>query len=181
MTEKTNIKTHWLQTPNKNYLGHFDLPEGNDVILTIAAAGWKEVKNPVINISAAKRVIQFVEKYSWVKPFICNEINAEAILKSTGEKYMESSIGKKIKLGVSKTKVKGEEVNCLRVRIVAQNLLNTDKVDANQVKEIQALLNETDKTAIDICGAYKVESLKDIPKVRAAQIIKRLKEISKKP
>ena len=28
-------KTHWLQNPNKNYLGHQDLPNGKPVVLTI--------------------------------------------------------------------------------------------------------------------------------------------------
>ena len=40
------MKTHWLQSPNKNYLGHWDLPEGKDLILTIESAQWEEVKNP---------------------------------------------------------------------------------------------------------------------------------------
>ena len=41
---KENIKTHWLYSPNKNYLGHQDLPNGEDVVLTIASANWETVK-----------------------------------------------------------------------------------------------------------------------------------------
>jgi hypothetical protein len=37
-------KTHWLQTPNKNYLGHWDLPNGKDIIVTISSAGWEDLK-----------------------------------------------------------------------------------------------------------------------------------------
>ena len=53
-----NTKTHWLQSPNKNYLGHWDLPEKEDLILTIESAKWEEVKNPIINVSESKRVIR---------------------------------------------------------------------------------------------------------------------------
>ena len=28
-----NEKTHWLQSPNKNYLGHWDLPESNEAVV----------------------------------------------------------------------------------------------------------------------------------------------------
>ena len=110
MTEKE--KTHWLQNPNKNYLGHWDLPNGNPVILTIISAQWEEVKNPIINKSEAKRVIRFKESSKWVKPMICNQINAQMILKTTGEKYMEDCAEKRIKITVSQTKVQGEEVDC---------------------------------------------------------------------
>lgn len=35
-------KTHWLQSANKNFLGHPDLPSGKDVILTIESAKIEE-------------------------------------------------------------------------------------------------------------------------------------------
>lgn len=108
-------KTHWLQSPNKNYLGHWDLPEDRDLILTIKSASWEEVKNPIINKSEAKRVIRFFED---VKPFICNQINAQSIVKSTGVKYLEESGGEKIALFISSTKDmrSGEYVDCIRIR-----------------------------------------------------------------
>jgi len=173
-------KTHWLQNPNKNYLGHWDLPSGCPVILTIVSAQWEEVKNPIINKSEAKRVIRFKEVDKWVKPMICNQINAQMILKSTTEKYMEDCAGKKIKIAVSQTRVKGEEVDCLRVMNVKQEFLQGIKVSAKQVKEIQELLDKTDKSANDICGAYQVESLKDLPAIKFGYIIQRLKGSQKK-
>jgi hypothetical protein len=170
-------KTHWLQNPNKNYLGHWDLPNGQDVILTIESAKWEEVKNPITNKSDAKRVIRFKESGSWVKPFICNQVNAQTILKSTGHKFMEDCAGSRIKIGVGQTKVKGEEVDCLRVRNIAQNALEPTKISNEQVKEIQKLIEKTDKSAQDICKAYKVDSLKDLNISAYNSIIKRLKEM----
>jgi hypothetical protein len=108
------MKTHWLQSPNKNYLGHWDLPEA-DLELTISSAKWEEVKNPIINKSEAKRVIRFKEDY---KPLICNQGNAQSIIKSTGVKYMEDSPGQKIRLYIGKhfDRVSKEEIDCIRIR-----------------------------------------------------------------
>lgn len=106
-------KTHWLSSPNKNYLGHWDLPEAKDLILTIASAQFEEVKNPITHQSDAKKVIRWKENY---KPFIVNATNANSIIKSTGQKYLEDSIGCKIALYISQTKVMGDLVDCIRVR-----------------------------------------------------------------
>ena len=181
MTEKT----HWLQNPNKNYLGHWDLPSGQDVILTIKSAGWKAIKNPITNSVSDGRVIEFKETYSWLKPFICNQVNAQSILKSTNEKFMEDCVGKRIKIGVSETKMYSKEsssmetVDCLRVRIVKQSDLEPKKINTNQVKEIQELVDKTHKSAADICGAYKVDSLKDLRLSSFASIVKNLKGMVK--
>lgn len=108
-------KTHWLQSPNKNYLGHWDLPNGNDLTLTIKSARWEEVKNPITGRSEAKRVIRFEEDF---KPMICNQTNAQAIIKSTGVKFMEDSQGCRIQLfvGTHKDRATKEDVDCIRIR-----------------------------------------------------------------
>lgn len=125
-------KTHWLQNPNKNYLWHQDLPNWEDIILTIKSWEWEEVKNPVVNTTEIKRVIRFQEK---VKPFICNETNAETIMKVTQTKYIEDAIWKQIQLYVSQTKVKREMVDCIRIK----ETLPQPKIDnTNALK----LLNE---------------------------------------
>ena len=115
-----NAKTHWLQSPNKNYLGHWDLPEKGDLILTISSAKWEEVENPILKKNDPKKfeahkVIRFKEDY---KPLICNQTNAAAIIKSTGIKYMEDSTGQKIQLfiGVHFDRVNKENIDCVRIR-----------------------------------------------------------------
>lgn len=108
-------KTHWLQSPNKNYLGHWDISENEDLILTIESAMWEEVKNPIINQSEAKRVIRFKED---VKPLICNQTNAQSIVNSTGVRYMEDSKGCKIALYISQIKDRKTKdmIDCIRIR-----------------------------------------------------------------
>ena len=57
-----NKKTHWLSSPNKNYLGHWDLPENKDLILTIKSGGYEMVKNPTNGKTTEKKVVHFAEK-----------------------------------------------------------------------------------------------------------------------
>jgi len=170
-------KTHWLQNPNKNYLGHWDLPGGKPVILTITSVKWEEVKNPIINKSDSKRVIRFKETDKWVKPMICNQINSQTIMKSTGEKYMEDSVGKRIKIAVSQTKVKGEEVDCLRIVNVPQSHLEDKIINQDQFKALEVLLEKANKNKIEFCGAMGIDSVAELPAVKLVGVMKRLNEI----
>lgn len=170
-------KTHWLQNPNKNYLGHWDLPNGQDAILTISSAAWEEVENPIIRTSEAKRVIRFKENENWIKPFICNQINAQSILKVTGQKFMEDCEGFRIKIGIGQTKVKGEEVDCLRIRNVKSESLQPAKIDTKQIQTLQNMIDKTDKTAQDICAAYKIGSLAELNISAYESVVKRLGEM----
>lgn len=108
-------KTHWMQSPNKNYLGHWDLPESGEMIVTIKSAKWEEVKNPINNKSEVKRVIRFKED---IKPLICNQTNAQSIVRSTGIKFMEDSEGASICLYLDsvRDRILKEDVDCIRVR-----------------------------------------------------------------
>ena len=142
-------KTHWLQSPNKNYLGHWDLPEKEDLILTIKSAQWEEVKNPIINKSEAKRVIRFEED---VKPFICNQTNANSILKATGCKYMEDSNGQKVSLFISnvidrRTK---EDIDCIRIR--------TESIKVKP--ELKTGSKEFEKVVEAVKNGYTIEDVK---------------------
>jgi hypothetical protein len=114
-------KTHWLSSPNKNYLGHWDLPENEDLILTIKSAGFEEVINPTVRENhpdriKLKKVIHWVEK--GYKPLIVNQKNSMAIYKSTSTRYIEDSIGKKLQLyiGQDRSPQSRDLVDCVRVR-----------------------------------------------------------------
>jgi len=167
-------KTHWLQNPNKNYLGHWDLPNGNDIILTIKSAQWEEVKNPIINISDAKRVIRFVED---VKPFICNQTNAQTILKATKQSFMEDCLNMKIVLTIGMTKVKGENVDCLRVKNIPQDQLQEKSITEKQKEELENLLEQAKKDKIEFCKVMRIRSLHKLPESKYIKVVKRLNEI----
>lgn len=173
--EKQATKTHWLQTPNKNYLGHWDLPNGRDLVLTIKSAQWEEVKNPIINVSEAKRVVRFQEPD--IKPFICNETNAQSILRSTNMKYMEDSIGLKIKLCLAQVRLKGESVDCLRIKEVPQSELNFQYISEEQRGKIQELIGNSGKSTQEICTIMQIGSLSELPLIKYENMCKRLKEL----
>lgn len=168
-------KTHWLESPNKNYLGHQDLPNGNDIILIIKKAKWEEVKNPITQVSTSKRVIRWKDKN--IKPFICNETNAKAILKSTKEKYMEDCEGKRIKLTISTTKVMGDMVDCIRVSKISISNEKENTITKEQLKELTILLYDAKKNETDFCKAMKINELKNLQASKLNAIVKRLKEI----
>lgn len=127
-------KTHWLKNPNKNYLGHWDLPEEKDLVLTIESAEWEIVVNPVDRKEEEKRVIRFKEKK--YKPMICNQTNAESIIYSTGVKYMEDAKGSTIELYIDKVRdsFTKKMVDCIRVR------RNPTKKIQERKEELEALL-----------------------------------------
>lgn len=169
--EKTHEKTHWLSNQNKNYLGHFDLPSGQDQILTIHTAQWEAVENPRTKVKQEKRVIRFVENYPWVKPFICNETNAKTIYTISKKAYMEDCGGLKIKLGIDKTKMKGEEVDCIRIRNVN---VNDHKITLEQVQKVKDLCNQKNTPIEKILNAYKIGTLEDLSSAKFDQVIKTL-------
>lgn len=130
---KQQEKTHWLSNPNKNYLGHWDLPNGEDLTLTIKSAAWEEVKNPILNTKEAKRVIRFNENF---KPMICNQTNAKSIMKVTNLNFMEDAVGSAITLFIDTTidKKTKERIDCIRVRPFVKEVKPVQKtiLDDNQ-------------------------------------------------
>ncbi len=172
-------KTHWLESPNKNYLGHWDLPNGKDQILTIKSASWELVESPMTGRSKEKRVIMFVETYEWIKPFICNSTNAQMILKMTGQRFMEDSGAMKIRIGLSQTKFKGEEVDCLRVRNVPSKQLDCGPVTKSQADDITASVKPAGIEVEDFCASFEISKIEDLPKSKYVNVMKRLAELSK--
>tara|TARA_R100000458_G_C8245131_1_gene223270 strand:+ start:637 stop:1173 length:537 start_codon:yes stop_codon:yes gene_type:complete len=170
-------KTHWKQNPNKNYLGHYDLPNGEPVILTMDKVNWETIINPKEQKTEEKRVIRFKEKFKWVKPFICNETNANLIAKSTGKIYLEDWPGLKVKLGVSNVKVGRDNLDAIRVRNVPQSELQEKVITADQVKTINKKITEAKKDVATICKALGINSIDQLQAHRYDTVINRLKEI----
>ncbi|HTD89375.1 MAG TPA: hypothetical protein VK663_01840 [Burkholderiales bacterium] len=98
---------------DRDYIGHFDLPEGKDMVLTIknvvagelTAVGGRKSKKPIVH---------FVGN---VKPLICNKTNAKTIAALYGN-AVEQWKGKRVTLCVSTTRDPsgGGEVECIRIR-----------------------------------------------------------------
>jgi len=116
-----NKKTHWLSSANKNYLGHWDLPEDKDLILTIKSGGYEQIYNPLLSKdheqqNQLKKVVHWQEK--GVKPLIVNQINSQNIILAVGSKYIEDSIGAKVSLYIGKYKNRKtrELDDCVRIR-----------------------------------------------------------------
>ena len=115
---KNDIATgdvHILWNPNKNYIGHWDIPGSDDLILTIEKIVWEDVENPTTGSKEGKRVVHFIED---VKPMICNEENANAIFKSCGVEKVKDYNGQGFKVALFKLPGKwfGEEREAVRVR-----------------------------------------------------------------
>ena len=170
-------KTHWKSNPNKKYLGHFDLPNGEDVILTIESAKLEHVLNPTTQTSEEKRVIRFQENFKWLKPFICNETNAEAIAKSTEQNYLEDWPGYKVKLSVSSVKVGRDMMDAIRIKNVPQSELQDKVISAAEVKVLNKKLTEAKKDKDTVCKALGVQSIDQIPSHKYESVVNRLTEI----
>lgn len=95
----------------KPYLGHWDVPSGSDLILTIDRVYKEEVKNE--HGTQIKPVIHFLEE--GVKPMICNKTNNDAITKALGTGKAKDWHGKKIAL-YEAPESKSQDGLALRVR-----------------------------------------------------------------
>ena len=96
---------------DKNYLGSWDVPEGEDLILTIDQAHQDDVKNE--RGSEKKLTIHFVEDY---KPMILNATNSKAISAAYGSSKVEDWAGKKVAIYTTKVTAFGGTTDALRIR-----------------------------------------------------------------
>lgn len=142
-------QVHWLQNPNKNFIGHWDLPDEKDLEVTISSAQWESVEHPKTKIKNSFRVVRFKEN---IKPLICNEINATSIMISTGCKQMGESVGKKIKLYVGKFLPDDSKVpiDCVRIRRPEKATKEqTLKSLIELYEDVKEKVKEEDKTNIE--------------------------------
>lgn len=100
---------------DKPYLGHWDLPDGRDVVVTIEKVeagelhvpGKKPEKKPLITLRKTE------------KKMVCNATNSKTIAKMYGVN-VEDWVGKAIALYKTTTNAQGgEQVECIRVRPTA--------------------------------------------------------------
>lgn len=106
MTEK---QTHWKQYTNPEYIGAYCTPK--DTTVTIV-----KVVREMVTGDAGRKEECTVAYLKESKPFILNRTNCKMITKVLGTPYIEQWAGKQITIYPTVTKLKGEEVECLRVR-----------------------------------------------------------------
>lgn len=96
---------------DKNYLGSWDVPDGEDLILTIDKCARDDVKNE--RGSEKKLTLHFVEDY---KPMILNATNSKAISEAVGSTKVEDWAGKSVAIFTQKVTAFGGTTDALRIR-----------------------------------------------------------------
>lgn len=96
---------------DKSFLGSWDLPENEDLIVTIDHAARDDVQNE--KGREKKLTLHFREDY---KPMICNTTNAKAISKAHNSTKVEDWEGKKISIFKATIQAFGSTQECLRIR-----------------------------------------------------------------
>ncbi len=107
----SRLKGDFRKFMDKNFLGAWDVPEGEDLVLTIDHAEQNEVKNE--RGSSRKLTLHFVENY---KPMILNTTNATSIGDLYGSKKVEDWEGKKVAIFTDKVTAFGGTTDALRIR-----------------------------------------------------------------
>lgn len=103
---------HWKKHDNPDYLGAYALGPNEEPIYTIKSVGYELVTGEGGKKEEC-RVAHFVED---VKPMILNATNCKTITKLSGTPNIYEWPGVRIQIFVTTTKLKGEEVECLRIR-----------------------------------------------------------------
>lgn len=149
-------KTHWKQLMNSEYLGAYSLPEGRDMTVSIRFVQREEV----VGEGGATQDCT-VAHIEGNKPMILNVTNSKAITKMYGP-YIEDWAGKPITLYAAETKLKGEFVECLRIRQTAKEVEKAKISNERLSKAIKKIRS----------GDYSLEKLKSQFTLLPEQIIK---------
>jgi len=116
-------KTHYKKVRDVNYIGAFELMNGdgttNEMVAVIEGVKKEELKN-------AEKNQGMVLYLKGQKPMIVNSVNAKNITKALGSPFIEDWIGKPITLYVIKIRAFGENMEALRVRDVAPKIALPD-------------------------------------------------------
>ena len=148
MAPNAGIKTHWKQLTNPNYIGAYSLQEGKDLEVQIL-----KVTKEIVKGEGGKQDECTIATLKDQKPLILNVTNCKTISKLFGTPYIEEWAGKKITLFKSVTNLKGEQVECLRIRDKKpeQSKPILSPANPNWTKAIKAVKS----------GAFTIEKLRE--------------------
>jgi hypothetical protein len=137
--------THWKKLVNPDYIGAYSLEDGKDLTVTIM-----EVKREMVTGTGGKKEECTVAYLKGQKPMILNRTNCRTIQSIYKTPYIEQWKGKQVTLFISTTKLKGEEVECLRIRNTAPALPELSPVSPKWAGAVKALQeNQTTIEAIE--------------------------------
>lgn len=103
---------HWKKMFNPDYIGAYELDEGQELVLTI-----KSVQPEMVTGDKGRKEELLVARFAEnVKPMILNKTNCKMIQKLYRTPDIEKWVGKKIQLYATTTSFGGEVVECLRIR-----------------------------------------------------------------
>lgn len=105
------VKGNYKSFMDKNWLGEWDLPTDDDLVVTIDYVDREEVQND--RGSETKLTIHFKGGY---KPMICNNTNGEAISTALQTPMVEEWGGRKIQLYRESVRAFGKTTMAIRVR-----------------------------------------------------------------
>ena len=133
---------------DKNYLGSWDVPDGEDLVLTIDHVEQNDVKNE--RGSERKLTLHFAER--GYKPMILNTTNAKRIGKVAGSNKVENWENLRIAIYTERVQAFGGMTDALRVREYAP-------------RETEAFCEEC-KKKIERHGDYSVNKIVQLSKAK---------------
>lgn len=130
------MKTHWKQLTNPDYIGAYSLVDSQDLNVTI-----DKVVREMVTGNAGKKEECTVAYLVNQKPFILNKTNCKTIQKIANSPFIEDWKGLTITLFATTTNLKGETVECLRVRPIAPKKIDLEpfKKQLTECKTLQEL------------------------------------------
>jgi hypothetical protein len=142
-------KTHWKKMRNTNYIGGWDLLDG-DKTVTITKV-TKEMVHDGKGGQAECCTVHFNE----CKPMVANSTNLKRITKLTGSAFIEDWTGKQIVLTTEKVKAFGEIHDAVRV---STKPASKPKLEGNLIDKAKAALLAGSATIETIKAKYVVSA-----------------------
>src|SRR5574343_59006 len=145
----TETKTHWKKMRNPNYIGGWDLLDG-DRTVTITKV-TKEMVHDGKGGQAECCTVHFNE----CKPMVANSANLKRITKLTGSAFIEDWTGKQIVLTTEKVRAFGEVHDAVRV---STKPVTKPKLEGENIAKAKAGLANKTVTMDQIKAKYIVSA-----------------------
>ena len=136
------MKTHYKKLQNNDYIGAYSLDEGQELTVTIESVSKKMVIG-----DKGKADECTVAQLKGQKPMILNATNCKTIANIYKSPYIEDWVGKDITLFATTTNLKGETVECLRIRpttpIILDDIIALFKLKQKGLSQAEFLRAQT--------------------------------------